>query len=183
MRRPKLSTGAWIFTGLVTAAVLAPVGVYAATSTVTIGNATGTTTAKVTSNQQLLTTNVLPGNVVNIASSVGSECDPIYTPPTGKGIVVTNATFSLGTGTAGQESYATLGEGDGTDAFDQFDTSQAFETEQHTYPTGLPMRSIGSCNLADVPVYVSIQGYLVPAAQLPPVAAGAAAGAKATRLR
>src|SRR5262249_23508614 len=99
-----MSTGAWIFTGLITAAVIAPTAAHAAaTSTVAIGTHTSNTTANITANRQLLTTTVNPKDVVSRVRGYGpgdNHCESLYTPPTGKAIVVTEARYDLLAGEA-----------------------------------------------------------------------------------
>jgi hypothetical protein len=172
MRRPHLSTGAWIFLSVVTAAIVAPVGVYAAaTSTVSIGNTNNANTATVTPTNQLQTTMIAPKSVVRFEGAVatGGNCSSIYTPPTGKAFVVTQITYDLGTGTTGNEAYAELEEScPGSYPFDFADTSQAFETQTHTFPTGLPVAAVNIwCGAGNGFCIASGTGYLIPATQLP----------------
>jgi hypothetical protein len=69
----------------------------------------------------------------------------------------------------GHESYAALGPADCSATYDYGDTIQALEAQSHTFPTGLPMASVGVYNgVTGIPIFVSITGYLIPAAQLPP---------------
>src|SRR6059058_4707459 len=103
MRRPRMSTGAWIFASVIAAAVIAPTAVYAAaTSTVAIGNTANSNTATVTTQHQLLSTIVGPKQVVHFEGGTGtSGCFPVYTPPAGKAIVVTSVAYDLGSAVTG----------------------------------------------------------------------------------
>ncbi len=172
MRGPHMSTGAWIFTGLVTAAIVAPTAVYAAaSSTVAIGNTTNAATATVTANHQLLTTTVAPKDVVNTVGFASEGCDAVYTPPAGKAIVLTSVTYDMFANSDLGDHYAYLTDAGCVTAirYDPAETTLAVETETRTFPIGLPVPSVG---IADVGggVEVFITGYLIPATQLPPAA-------------
>ncbi|MFL6237907.1 MAG: hypothetical protein ACJ735_00245 [Actinomycetes bacterium] len=176
MRRPQMSTGAWIFTGLVTAAIVAPTAVYAAaSSTVAIGNTSGTTTATVTPQHQLLTTTIAPRDVIRTSGAVGGTvCQPVYIPPAGKAVVLTSVTFDVGTGTAGAAAYGYLLDASCGTIYDYVDTREASETQARTYPIGLPMPSVGLFGgSGDVVIRAYITGYLIPAGQLPATAPAA----------
>jgi hypothetical protein len=171
-----MSTGAWIFTGLVTAAVVAPTAVYAAaSSTVAIGNPNNTTTATVTTQHQLLTTTIAPRDVIRTSGAVaGTTCEALYTPPAGKAIVLTSVTFDVGTGTAGAPGYGYLLDAPCGTIYDYVDTREASETQSRTYPIGLPMPSVGLFGgSGQVVLRAYITGYLIPAAQLPATAPAA----------
>src|SRR3954454_18749918 len=103
MRRPRMSTGAWIFTGLICAAVIAPATVYAASITkFAVTNSSGQYVAGVTPQHQLYTTAIGPSAIVRIAGGSNTgNCKAIYTPPTGKTIVVSLVVYTFGTGAAG----------------------------------------------------------------------------------
>jgi hypothetical protein len=169
MRLPQfhMSNGAWIFASAVAMAIIAPV-VYAATSVVVIGNANGAATALVTRTHQLQTVTTAPTNVVNAVGVTGPGCETVYTPPSGKAIMVTQVTYDLGTGNAGTEAYGVLT--DASSAVRDFaDTEQGFESESRTFPTGLAMSGVGICsNIGNSEVIVAVSGYLIPATQLPP---------------
>ncbi|MDT4942449.1 MAG: hypothetical protein QOJ34_2538 [Pseudonocardiales bacterium] len=173
MRDLHMSTGAWIFTGLVTAAIVAPTAVYAAaSSTVAIGNTGNGFTATVTNNHQLLTTTVAPNNVVRAYGASLNNCSAVYTPPAGKAIVVTSVTYDMFTSTApGSRNFAYLTNGACTIPYDAVDTDLAHETETRTFPIGLPMASVGI--FGQTPTGIAgayITGYLIPATQLPAAA-------------
>ena len=180
MRRPRMSTGAWIFTGLVCAAIIAPASVYAATLTrIALYNSSGTYAAGVTPQHQLLTTPIGANVIVRIGGgSATANCKTIYTPPTGKAIVVTSVVYTFGTGVAGQEQFGGLGPINCTAIYDQFDGVQAYDTIQHTYPTGLPMSSVAISNSANKLVNVFIVGYLINSSSLPAAIAPAHAAAE-----
>ncbi len=168
-----MSTGAWIFTSVVAASVIAPTAVYAAvTSTVAIGNAAGNTTVAVTAQRQLLTATVAPGAVLRISGAVaGTQCAPLYTPPAGKAVVVTSVTFDVGTGTAGSPAYGYLLDAGCGTIYDYVDTREASETQSRTYPIGLPMPSVGLFGgSGQVVLRAYLTGYLIPASQLPAAA-------------
>src|SRR4051812_20100846 len=97
MRRPRMSTGAWIFAGLICAAVVAPASVYAAAVAKTaIVGSSGTTTVTVTQQHQLLAALTAPSRVVRAVTTTASAntmCQTVYTPPPGKAIVVTAAIY------------------------------------------------------------------------------------------
>ena len=182
MRRPRMSTGAWIFTGLICAAVIAPASVYAASLTkIALYNSSATYSAGITPQHQLLTTAIGSNSVVRISGgSNTANCKTIYTPPTGKAIVVTSVVYTFGTGVPGQEQFGGLGPINCTAIYDQFDGVQAYDTIQHTYPTGLPMRSVAISNSANKLVNVFIVGYLISSTSLPAaVAANGQDGVKA----
>jgi hypothetical protein len=164
-----MSTGAWIFSGIIGAAIIAPAGVYAAvSSTVAIGNPSNGTTATVDGASQLLTNASGPKNMVEFEGQASAgNCGAVYTPPAGKAIVLTEVTADLGTGTVGQESYAYLGHANCNDIVDFFDTTQGYEAQSRNYPAGLPISSVGVLASGSAPVYISGVGYLIPAAQLP----------------
>jgi hypothetical protein len=165
-----MSTGAWIFTGLITAAVLAPVSVYAASITKTaIANSTGTTVASVTAQHQLLTANISPSAVVRLSGGSNTAgCKSFYTPPAHKAIVVTSVVYTFGSGTDGVEHFGGLGQANCGQIYDQIDTVQAFDTIQHTYPSGLPLPNIGISNGSNKLINVFIVGYLIDSSALPP---------------
>ena len=168
-----MSNGAWIFASAVAVAIIAP-GVYAAaTSVVAIGNPTGNFTAYVTQAHQLQTGLTAPNNVVQTAAAIPTgTCVIVYTPPAGKAIVVTQITYDLGTGTQGIGSSAVLENGGCNGAYDFADTSQAYEAQSHTFPTGLPMPSVAvrSTGTGNGQILVAISGYLIPATELPSAA-------------
>jgi hypothetical protein len=168
MRRPRLSTGAWIFTGLICASLIAPAGVYAASvAKVVLATPTGTTAA-ITPQHQLLTTTIPSSRVVRVVGgSISVGCKSIYTPPKGKAIVVTSATYTYGSGTTGNEHFGGLGPASCSTIYDQIDTAQAYDTVQHTWPTGLPLPSVGISNSGAGLINVFIVGYLVDASALP----------------
>ncbi len=170
MRRPRMSTGAWIFTTAVTVAVIAPTAVYAAASSVVaIGDTTSTRTVAVTTQNQLLTTPIAPRQVIHGYFSSGGGCAAVYWPPAGKAVVVTSVTYDLGSGTAGTDVYGYLTSAGCTGLYDIADTTQAFETQQHAFSTGLPMPSIGVKSYSGY-CAVWFTGYLIPASQLPTTA-------------
>ena len=173
MRRPRMSTGAWIFTGLICAAVIAPASVYAASLTkIALYNSSGTYAAAVTPDHQLLTTPTGSNRVVRISGgSNTANCKTIYTPPAGKAIVVTSVVYDFGSGSANVEQFGGLGPVNCTAIYDQFDGVLAFQTIQHTYPTGLPMSSIAISNSTNKLVNVFIVGYLINSTSLPSGAA------------
>lgn len=167
MRRPRLSTGAWIFTGLICASLIAPVGVYAASLTkVALASPSGTT-AGITTQHQLLTTTIPSSRVIRISGGSVGGCKTIYTPPQGKAIVVTSVTYTYGSGTNGVEHFGGLGPASCSTIYDQIDTVQAYDTVQHTWPTGLPMPSVGLTNSGAGLINVFIVGYLIDAGALP----------------
>ena len=169
MRRPKMSTGAWIFTGLVCAAVIAPVSVYAATVTnVRLLGASGTV-AGVTSQRQILTTQIAPSHVIHAAKNVNGPCTVVYTPPAGKGIVVTSVVYNYGSGVQGNENFGGLfnpGCSGSNSIVDQIDQVDKYGSIQHLFPTGLPMKGV-SATSAGGTISVFITGYLVAASDLP----------------
>jgi hypothetical protein len=172
-----MSTGAWIATGLVAAAIIAPTVVYAAaTSTVAIGTPTNTNTVGITATHQLLTAMVSPSSVVRtgIATSALS-CTRTYLPPAGKAIVVTEVTYRVGTGTEGNDSWAELADEGCNNTYDIAETVRAYDSQTRTFPTGLPMASI-SIRSGPGTAIVFITGYLIPASSLPAVANVRAAG-------
>jgi hypothetical protein len=168
-----MSTGAWIFTGLVSAAVIAPTAVYAAVnSTVAIGTKTSSVTANVTQNRQLLTATVAPKDVIhiNLYTPTTNGCSGGYTPPAGKAIVIMEVTYALGSGTAGLSRSAALETINCTNGYDWVETVQARETQSHVFPIGLPLPSVGLYNGGGGTVYADMTGYLIPATQLPAAA-------------
>jgi hypothetical protein len=173
-----MSTGAWIFTSVVTAAVIAPTAVYAAaTSTVAIGNTGNSATATVTTQHQLLTAVVAPRDVVHGSGYAGpGQTVAVYTPPAGKAVVVTSVTYDLYSGMAGTDTYGYLTPATNFDVYDIAETAQAYDSRQATFPAGLPMPSIGIVNpTTSGSVYISFTGYLIPVSQLPAGASDATA--------
>jgi hypothetical protein len=167
-----MSTGAWIFSGLICAAVIAPVTVYAASvSKVTIGTTTNSHTASVTALGQLLTAPISPTRVVRISGGSLSGCKTVYTPPAHKAIVVTSVDYTFGSGTSGTEHFGGLAPAACGAIYDQIDTVQAYDTIEHTFPLGLPMPSVALTNSGAGLINVFITGYLIDATALPPVAA------------
>ncbi len=64
-------------------------------------------------------------------------------PPAGKAIVVTAVTYNMNSASAGTDLYAYLMTDTTCNNFsDAVETTQAYATEQHTFPTGLPLASI-----------------------------------------
>ena len=170
MRRPHMSTGAWIFaTAALVLAVGAPISYAAVSSTVAIGNTgNSTTTAAVTTNHQLLTTTIAPSNVI-IASGgtdLNDNCYPVYTPPVGKAIVVTSVTYRAISYAGGDEwGFLTTNDCSGTD-YDTFASDRAVESQSHVFPVGLPMSNVAvEAHIGGLAV--NITGYLIPASQLP----------------
>src|SRR3954451_14324055 len=86
MRRPRMSTGAWIFTGLICAAVIAPTTVYAATiARFALVSPSGKYSAGITAERQLLTVAAGAAQIVRISGGSNTgNCKAIYTPPAGK---------------------------------------------------------------------------------------------------
>ena len=175
MRRADIhmSNGAWIFASAVAVAIIAP-GVYAASSSiVSIGNPNNNATALVTTGtRQLQTVTTAPGNLVHTWKGVpNGGCTPVYTPPAGKAIVVTQVTFSAGSGAQGSENFGgVFGPGCSSGSqFDMFDTVQAYESESRTYPTGVPLAGVAAFSSGGYS-WVFVSGYLIPAANLPPEA-------------
>jgi len=175
MRKLHLSTGAWIFAATALLVVALPTGVYAAAkiSAVHIEDGAGTTLAAVDPEGQLLSASTSPANTVHVfttgaGSTVG--CHAIYTPPAGEALVVTSLTYDLGSGTAGTEVWGFLYSSSTCATFpvDSADTTQGYDTFQHTFPTGLPVSSLGYYNeKASSSTYVGVTGYLIPASQVP----------------
>lgn len=169
MRRPRMSTGAWIFTGIICAAVIAPAGVYAAslTKTILVGPG-GTGTSKITAQHQLLTTQIAPAQVVHAHTSTATNtlCKTVYKPPAHKAIVVTSVIYSYGSGTPGVENFGGLFDLGCHTMYDQVDGVQAYDTTQRTFPTGLPMRGVAVNSNAGV-ISVFVVGYLIDSSSLP----------------
>jgi hypothetical protein len=166
LRRPHPSTGAWLFCGLVAAALITPAGVYAAVNShVAIGNVGNATTATVTTDHQLLTAVVPPHDILRFTGGPNAK-GVIYDPPPGKALMLTNVTFDL-YGTAGTRSYVFLVANASTlEFYDGVETTLAHVTEQHTYPTGLPMpllRIMSSYGLGTA----WGEGYLISDTELP----------------
>lgn len=170
MRRPRMSTGAWIFaTAALVLAVAAPVSYAAATSTVAIGNPSGDYTAQVDNERQLVTVDgAQPHQMVRFAVVVSpNSCQVVYTPPAGKGLVVTQVTFRAALGTAGQTTEMFLDDSTCVNGYDYATTTDANSSEAHTYPGGLAVANLG-LNV-DGPGFgvVYVSGYLIPAGQVP----------------
>jgi hypothetical protein len=169
-----MSTGAWVFaTAALVLAVAAPVSYAAATSTVAIGNTTNALTALVDNERQLVTVDgAQPFQTVHGVIGVGGgACGTLYTPPTGKAVVVSQVTFDLGSGTAGQESYGVLESGGCGGVYDYADTTDAYQAQSHTYPSGLALPSLAVYNgTSNAAIFVTFTGYLIPAGQVPPSA-------------
>jgi hypothetical protein len=178
MRRPHMSTGAWIFASAIAASVIAPTAVYAAaTSTVAIGNTGNSTTASVTASHQLLTTTIAAKNVVEATGSASGSCSELYSPPAGKGVVITSLTYeTYGNAIGDNWAYLTRNPGTGCmNTYDVVDTDQVDQTEIHTFPIGLPLPQawINSPSVGPI-VTVYLTGYLIPASQLPAATPGQA---------
>jgi hypothetical protein len=164
-----MSTGAWIFTGLICAAVIAPASVYAASMTkVALVGSGSTHGATVTTQGQLLTTEMSPGRVIHASTTTApnTSCQAVYTPPANKAIVVTSVTYTFGSGTQGSENYGGLFNKSCNAIYDQIDGVQAFDTLERTYPTGLPMNGV-AVNSINGSITVFVVGYLVDAGSLP----------------
>jgi hypothetical protein len=172
MRLPQIhmSNGAWIFASAVAMAIIAPAVYATATSVVTIGNQNSSATALVTATRQLQTVTTAPTNVVvAIGGAAANDCVPIYTPAAGKAIVVTQVTYDVGDGTQTHESYGVLKDANCNHSYDLVDSVQAYETQSHTFPTGMPMPGVAISNqYGAASVIVAVSGYLIPATQLPP---------------
>ena len=169
-----MSNGPWIFATGVAVALIASPSIYAAaTSVVSLGNPTGNATAAVVAGtHQLQTVTTGPTNLVAAAgSALPGNCTAVYIPPPGKAIVVTQITYDFGTGTQGTESSGGMEDAScNGHVYDFVDTIQAYETQAHTFPTGLPLAGVGIYNssFGSAPIAVSLTGYLIPATQLPP---------------
>jgi hypothetical protein len=163
-----MSTGAWIFTGLVCAAVVAPATVYAATITQVALVDKGGTGASITPQHQLLTIPIGPSRVVHAAKVAHSGCTLVYSPPAGKAIVVTSVVYNFGSGTEGTEVFGGLF-GPGCSAatqVDQIDQTDKFGSIQHTFPTGVPLANV-SVTSSGNDIAVFVVGYLIDATSLP----------------
>jgi hypothetical protein len=169
MRRPNLSTGTWLFCSVVAAASITPAGVFAAVNShVAIGNVSNATTATVDPEHQLLTTTVSPRSVVRFGGgSSTASCVTFYRPPAGMALVITSVTFDIGTGTAGTEALVYLAGPSCAHSYDVADTTQAYESQQHVYPAGLPVDQVRVLRDSGH-VSISGEGYLIPADELPP---------------
>jgi hypothetical protein len=168
MRRPKMSTGAWIFTGLICAAVIAPASVYAAAVTkFALSNSSGSNVATITSQHQLLTTTIGPSHVVHAEGGAPGPCKAIYTPPAGKAIVLTSVVYTYGSGAQGSEDFGGLFAGPGCgDIVDQIDQIDKFGSIEHTFPIGLPMGAVyGDSSGGQINFFLT--GYLIDASSLP----------------
>jgi hypothetical protein len=172
MRRPHLSTGAWLFSGIVAAALITPAGVYAAVnSRVAIGNPGNALTATVTSQHQLMTTTVAPSQVVRaVTVSISAGCKAVYSPPAHKAIVVTSVIYNFGSGTNGVEHFGGLTTAGCSAIYDQIDGVLAYDTIEHTFPMGLPMPSVGITNSGAGDITVFVYGYLIDSSALPSTA-------------
>jgi hypothetical protein len=167
-----MSTGAWIFTGLVCAAVIAPATVYAATITKVALVGSDGTGAGVTKQHQLLTVPIGPSKVVHAAKVVHGGCTVVYAPPAGKAIVVTSVVYNFGSGTQGTEVFGGMfGPGCAPATLvDQIDQIDKFGSVQHTFPTGVPLGNVSATSDgSDLAVFVV--GYLIDATSLPPATA------------
>jgi len=173
-----MSTGAWICLGLVAAAVIAPVSVEAvAPSTVALVQpGTGTPTSRITAQRQLLTTQVSPEMVVRAVKVVQSNsgCQAVYTPPAGKALMLTSVIYNYGSGTNGVENFGGLFSLGCGSIFDQIDGVQAYDTIQHTFPSGMPTNGVAATSSGGA-VTVFVSGYLIASSQLP---SGAAPGGR-----
>ena len=163
MRRPHMSTGSWLFAGLIGAALITPAGVYAAVNShVAIGNIGNSTTASVDAEHQLLTTIVAPNAIVRIHGRTGTYgCTVIYTPTSGKALVLLSVTVL--TTSANEVDIA-----EGAICAHQYDAflMGANQAQQHTYPAGLPLSRLSLDNTATYAAILAT-GYLIPASQLP----------------
>jgi hypothetical protein len=163
-----MSTGAWIFAGLVSAAVIAPATVYAATITKVALVGSDGTTAGVTPQHQLLTVPIGPSKVVHAVKVVHSGCTVVYSPPAGKAIVVTSVVYNFGSGTQGTEVFGGMfGPGcTAANQVDQIDQIDKFGSVEHTFPTGVPLANVSfTSSGSDLAVFVV--GYLIDATSLP----------------
>jgi hypothetical protein len=163
-----MSTGAWVFTGLICAAVIAPASVYAASITkVALASSNGANVATVTGQHQLLTAAIAPSQVIHAEAGVPGPCKAIYTPPAHKAIVVTSVVYTYGSGIEGNENFGGLFGGAGCgNIYDQIDQTDKFGTIQHTWPTGLPMAAVyGDSSGGQINYFIT--GYLIDASALP----------------
>ena len=170
MSRPRLSLGAWIFaTAALVLAVAAPVSYAAVTSTVAIGDTTNAQIANVV-DQHLLTSPTGTQNQVAGANAVSPGCNTVYSPPAGRAIVITSVTYDVGSGTAGTEAFTGLvSTCPAGNFYDYGDTTQAYDTFQHTFPVGLPLTNLAVyASSASSNDTFSFTGYLIPTNQLPP---------------
>lgn len=172
MRRPRMSTGAWIFaTAALVLAVAAPVSFAAATSTVAIGNTGNGYTAFVDPERQLVTANgAQPYQIVHgfVVAGASTGCTDLWLPPSGKALVVTSVTYrSNSAATTGAATVALSDQGCFASVnYDWFDASQEHEA-QHVFPTGLPVPSLTIWNDSNAEVDAAFTGYLIPVGQLP----------------
>jgi hypothetical protein len=173
-----MSTGAWICTGLICAAVIAPASVFAAAAAKTqlIGSTTSHV-GSITSQGQLLTAQTAPSHLIRAVTGTATNtpCKTVYTPPAGKAIVVTQVIYSFGSGAAGSENFGGLFELGCGNIFDQVDTVEAFTTTERTFPVGLPMNGV-AINSNGGSITVFLYGYLIDATSLPSAANVRASG-------
>jgi hypothetical protein len=172
VRRPHLSTGAWIAGGLVAAAMLVP-GIAYATSTVTqIVGKNGTTVAQVTPASQLQVTEVAPGSFFSkFASSdnAGSfDCDTLTTAPANQGVIVREIRATTFQGDskdyvifiAGADCVGSrIGEVNGGDADSNIDLSI---DPGFSIPAGTPITYIVHDFSGNLQADLQVDGYLVP---------------------
>lgn len=185
MRRPRMSTGAWIFIGLVSAAVIAPVSVQAVapSQTALVQPGTGTPVSRITAQRQLMTTQVSPEMVVHAASVTPSNqgCKTVYTPPAGKALMVTSVVYDYGSGTNGVENYGGLFDLGCVHIYDQIDGVQAYDTISRNFPSGIPMNGVAMTSSGGS-ITVFVYGYLIASSQLPSAAVQGSPRVKALSL-
>lgn len=170
MRLPRMSTGGWICTGLIGAAVLAPVSVQAVAPSMValVQPGTGSPVSRITAQRQLMTTQVSPEMVVRAVTSTGTNqpCKNFYTPPAGKALMVTSVIYDWGSGTNGVENFGGLLDLNCAHLYDEIDGVQAYDTISRSFPSGVPMNGLAVDSVGGA-ITVIVYGYLIAASQLP----------------
>jgi hypothetical protein len=181
MRLPKvgrLSRGASMLLGFALAALLLPSVATAATSLVTIANATHSHKAGVTGASQLLVAKANPSSAVVVFGFTSCASGGIYKVPAGKALIITGVSFH--NGGANPATYNDLdlyvGHASTPCSGAKF-VAASLRTEQYgneyqAYDPGIPVPAGSALGLTgfNETGSVHVYGYLVPASTVPSTA-------------
>jgi hypothetical protein len=180
MRRPHLSTGAWIAGGLLGAALLVPGISYAAATMTKIVGTNGTTVAQVTRANQLQATETAPANFYSQTADSYNEtlgsCDTLTTTPANKGLIIQDVRATTYQGVSKDTLYffaganctgpslAVLNAGDADSNIDQ-QITPGFAIPAATSISYLVYDGDGNMQIG-----FTLDGYYVPKADAPVIA-------------
>ena len=160
--------------GLAAGVLLAPTGALSAVPTLVRITDTGSHAANVTKAHQLLAAESDPAAAVLLSAGAPASCVPVYTVPAGKALVMKTATFDLQMGSTQTNGNASLRSGSdcgGATWANEWATganTTATLTDDLGSTSVLPAGTeLDFYNGGFLYAYVTVHGYLIPAAAAP----------------